>query len=112
MATKDELGKHGEQLAVTYLEATGMTIIARNWRCRQGEIDIIAEEGPNLIVVEVKMAPSPAGLAVTISNVNWTGKGLGLAIMNMGTEPFSKSVGAILVIRNGPPNSNDLGCHA
>ncbi|MGN9838709.1 YraN family protein [Nonomuraea sp. H19] len=56
MATKKELelGKHGEQLAVTYLEAKGMKIIERNWRCRHGEIDIIAEEGPNLIVVEVK----------------------------------------------------------
>jgi putative endonuclease len=54
MATKDELGKQGEHLAVTYLEAKGMKILARNWRCRHGEIDIIAEEGPNLIVVEVK----------------------------------------------------------
>ncbi|GAA3593497.1 YraN family protein [Nonomuraea rosea] len=49
-----ELGKQGEQVAVTYLEAEGMKIIDRNWRCRHGEIDIIAEEGPNLIVVEVK----------------------------------------------------------
>jgi putative endonuclease len=54
MATKDELGKQGEQLAVTYLEARGMKIIDRNWRCRRGEIDIIAEDGPNLVVVEVK----------------------------------------------------------
>ncbi|MFI7697484.1 YraN family protein [Nonomuraea sp. NPDC049480] len=54
MAKKDELGKQGEQLAVTYLEAKGMKIIDRNWRCRHGEIDIIAEEGPLLIVVEVK----------------------------------------------------------
>ncbi|MFG1707663.1 YraN family protein [Nonomuraea sp. M3C6] len=54
MAAKNELGKHGEQIAVTYLEAEGMKIIERNWRCRHGEIDIIAEEGPNLVVVEVK----------------------------------------------------------
>ncbi|HEX4814372.1 MAG TPA: YraN family protein [Nonomuraea sp.] len=54
MATKDELGKQGEQLAATYLQAKGMTIIDRNWRCRHGEIDIIAEEGPALVVVEVK----------------------------------------------------------
>ncbi|WP_188190793.1 YraN family protein [Nonomuraea sp. SYSU D8015] len=54
MAAKDELGKQGEQVAVTYLEAEGMRIIDRNWRCRHGEIDIIAEEGPNLVVVEVK----------------------------------------------------------
>ncbi|SEG54496.1 putative endonuclease [Nonomuraea solani] len=51
---KLELGKQGEQLAVTYLEAKGMRVIERNWRCRHGEIDIIAEDGPTLVVVEVK----------------------------------------------------------
>ncbi|NBE99864.1 YraN family protein [Nonomuraea sp. KC401] len=49
-----DLGRQGEQLAVTYLEAQGMKVIERNWRCRHGEIDVIAEEGPSLIVVEVK----------------------------------------------------------
>ncbi|MDP4504565.1 YraN family protein [Nonomuraea turcica] len=60
MATKNdlELGKQGEELAVIYLKAKGMEIIERNWRCRYGEIDIIAEEGPNLVVVEVKTRSS------------------------------------------------------
>ncbi|MGP3918280.1 YraN family protein [Nonomuraea sp. 10N515B] len=60
MATKNdlELGKQGEELAVIYLRAKGMEIIERNWRCRYGEIDIIAEEGPNLVVVEVKTRSS------------------------------------------------------
>jgi putative endonuclease len=52
--SKLELGKRGEQVAVTYLEAEGMKVIERNWRCRHGEIDIIAEEGTTLVVVEVK----------------------------------------------------------
>ncbi|NRQ40657.1 YraN family protein [Nonomuraea sp. NN258] len=54
MAARNDLGRHGEQLAVTYLEAEGMKIIERNWRCRYGEIDVIAEDGPTLVVVEVK----------------------------------------------------------
>ncbi|MCF6475698.1 YraN family protein [Nonomuraea sp. MG754425] len=56
MATESrlELGKRGEQAAVTYLETQGMKVIDRNWRCRYGEIDVIAEEGPILVVVEVK----------------------------------------------------------
>ncbi|MFI7134194.1 YraN family protein [Nonomuraea sp. NPDC050153] len=56
MAAKhdQDLGKQGEQVAVTYLEAKGMKIIDRNWRCRHGEIDIIAEDGPTLVVIEVK----------------------------------------------------------
>ncbi|QYC39397.1 hypothetical protein Nocox_08865 [Nonomuraea coxensis DSM 45129] len=58
MAKKDELGKKGEQLAAIYLEAKGMRIIDRNWRCRHGELDIIAEEGSTLIVVEVKTRSS------------------------------------------------------
>ncbi|MEU6722639.1 YraN family protein [Nonomuraea wenchangensis] len=58
MAKKDELGKQGEQLAAIYLEAKGMRIIDRNWRCRHGEIDILAEDGPTLVVVEVKTRSS------------------------------------------------------
>ncbi|GAA3470922.1 MULTISPECIES: YraN family protein [Nonomuraea] len=54
MASKDELGKQGEQLAVDYLRAEGMQILDRNWRCRQGEIDVVAEHDQKLIVVEVK----------------------------------------------------------
>lgn len=58
MAAKIELGKHGEQLAVDYLCANGMQILARNWRCRHGEIDVVAQEGRNLVVVEVKTRSS------------------------------------------------------
>ncbi|GGO83441.1 YraN family protein [Nonomuraea cavernae] len=54
MAARNALGRHGEQLAVDYLTSEGMTIIERNWRCSHGEIDIIAEDGPALVVVEVK----------------------------------------------------------
>lgn len=58
MAAKNELGRHGEQLAVDYLTAKGMRILARNWRCRYGEIDVVAQEGRNLVVVEVKTRSS------------------------------------------------------
>ncbi|MEU8384231.1 YraN family protein [Streptosporangium sp. NPDC048865] len=54
MAAKDELGKHGEQIAVDYLLAHGLQILDRNWRCPDGEIDIVAREGRTLVVVEVK----------------------------------------------------------
>ncbi len=58
MAAKNELGRHGEHLAAAYLQAEGMTIIERNWRCRHGEIDILAADGPSLVVVEVKTRSS------------------------------------------------------
>ncbi|MEU9416322.1 YraN family protein [Streptomyces sp. NPDC051000] len=48
------LGRYGEELAVRRLADAGMTVIARNWRCRSGEIDIVARDGDALVVCEVK----------------------------------------------------------
>ncbi|GHB76968.1 UPF0102 protein [Streptomyces cirratus] len=48
------LGRYGEDLAVRRLTESGMTVIARNWRCRSGEIDIVARDGDCVVVCEVK----------------------------------------------------------
>lgn len=48
-------GKEGEELAAQYLQAAGYRIVERNFRCRLGEIDIIARDGDTLVFVEVKM---------------------------------------------------------
>jgi len=60
MAAKDELGRRGEQLAADHLVATGFTLIERNWRCQQGEIDLVVREGAELVFVEVKTRSSVA----------------------------------------------------
>jgi putative endonuclease len=52
--TKDALGRRGEQLAAQYLERAGFRILDRNWRCAEGEIDIVAAERRVLVVCEVK----------------------------------------------------------
>jgi len=53
--SRGELGALGEQLAVEHLRALGMRILARNWRCRYGELDVIAADGEHtLVFVEVK----------------------------------------------------------
>lgn len=54
MAAKDDLGREGEQWAADHLRALGYDILERNWRCPQGEIDIIATIGFHLAIVEVK----------------------------------------------------------
>lgn len=54
MAHNTELGRHGERLAADHLEARGMSVIDRNWRCRLGEIDLIARDGDAVVFVEVK----------------------------------------------------------
>ena len=54
MADKDELGRLGEQLATEYLQQAGMRILDRNWRCAEGELDIVAAERRVLVACEVK----------------------------------------------------------
>ena|SRR5438128_59697 len=60
MRVKDAVGRFGEQVAAEHLEAAGLVILARNWRCREGEIDIVARDGADLVVVEVKTRSSDA----------------------------------------------------
>ncbi len=58
MAAKDDLGRAGEQRAVEHLTHLGYTILDRNWRSPQGELDVIARRGAELAVVEVKTRSS------------------------------------------------------
>jgi putative endonuclease len=48
------LGKYGEDVAARHLTRSGFSLLARNWRCRDGEIDIVARDGDVLVVCEVK----------------------------------------------------------
>ena len=48
------LGAAAEALAAERLTAQGWTILARNWRCRSGELDLVARDGATLVVVEVR----------------------------------------------------------
>ena len=54
MAAKDEVGRHGEEVVARELEDAGWRILARNWRCPRGELDIDAVDGSTLVTVEVK----------------------------------------------------------
>jgi putative endonuclease len=60
VAAKDALGAYGERLAADHLVAAGMTLLARNWRCPIGEIDIVARDGDVLVICEVKTRSSTA----------------------------------------------------
>ena len=54
MAKHNELGKKGEEIAAQYLSEKGYEILERNWRNRHKEIDIIAKDGNELVILEVK----------------------------------------------------------
>ncbi|GAA2103507.1 MULTISPECIES: YraN family protein [Brevibacterium] len=58
--SRQSLGRRGEDLAADHLEACGWQVLARNWRCAHGEIDIVAEdpEGPTVVFVEVRTRSS------------------------------------------------------
>ena len=52
------LGAHGERLATAWYEQHGYVVVARNWTCDVGEIDLIARRGRALVIAEVKTRAS------------------------------------------------------
>ena len=48
------VGSYGERRAVAHLVEQGMVVLARNWRCKAGEVDIIARDGSAIVFCEVK----------------------------------------------------------
>jgi putative endonuclease len=58
MNANKSLGTRGEDAAAAYLVRCGWTILERNWRCPEGELDIIAHDGRSHIVCEVKTRSS------------------------------------------------------
>ncbi|WP_027084281.1 YraN family protein [Cohnella panacarvi] len=62
-------GRMGEQAAADYLANLGYRIVARNWRCRIGEIDLIAEDGGTLVFVEVRARTNPTKFGTALEAV-------------------------------------------
>lgn len=60
LSKRKEVGAIGEKLAADYLKKRGYKIIQRNYRCREGEIDIIAQKGEFLVFVEVRTKKNTA----------------------------------------------------
>jgi putative endonuclease len=54
MRATDAVGDYGERVAQRFLVDQGMRVLSRGWRCRQGEIDLVAVDGDCLVVCEVK----------------------------------------------------------
>jgi len=52
------LGGYGERVAADHLSEHGMVLLDRNWRCDEGEIDLVLRDGPALVVCEVKTRTS------------------------------------------------------
>lgn len=63
MTSRRRLGDFGERLAASHLEAAGMSIVGRNVRVPGGEIDLVAEDGSDLVFVEVRTRRAADGAA-------------------------------------------------
>ncbi|MCM2310715.1 MAG: YraN family protein [Steroidobacteraceae bacterium] len=63
-----ELGRRGEALACRHLEAQGLQLLERNYRCRAGEIDLVMLDGSTLVLVEVRLRSTSehGGAAATV----------------------------------------------
>ena len=48
------LGRYGERIAADHLVAQGMVVLDRNWRCDEGELDLVLRDGATLVACEVK----------------------------------------------------------
>ncbi|WP_419998241.1 YraN family protein [Streptomyces boninensis] len=57
---RQAIGQYGERLAERRLTAAGMTILERNWRCRAGEVDLVAQDADTLVLCEVKTRKATA----------------------------------------------------
>jgi putative endonuclease len=64
------LGAYGEMLAARWYQERGYTVVARNWRCREGEIDLILRDGRTIVICEVKTRSSDA-FGTPVEAVGW-----------------------------------------
>lgn len=60
VARRRALGATGEDLAAAWYVEQGYEVVARNWRCREGELDLIVREGRTVVFCEVKARSSLA----------------------------------------------------
>lgn len=52
------IGAYGEEVAARHLAEAGLVVLERNWRCDEGEVDIVLRDGTTLVVCEVKTRTS------------------------------------------------------
>lgn len=97
----------GEELAARRLEAAGLEIVARNVRLPAGEIDIVARDGGELVVVEVKTrigddetCPDQAVTPAKLSRLDRLGQQYADSI-GQPEQPWRVDVVAIVLARNG-----------
>jgi putative endonuclease len=84
-------GAAAEALAAEFLQSRGLAIVKRNYRCRGGEIDLIARDGATLVFVEVRLRSSSAfggaRASITAAKRRRLKFAAGLFLSGLGREP-------------------------
>lgn len=87
------IGKVAERLARTFLEQQGLTFIMENYRCRTGEIDLIMQDGEELVFVEVKFrSKNQYGTAIEFFHPNKKRKFESAVMHYMQEKGFNPSI--------------------
>lgn len=71
MVNRRARGAEAEKLAITYLEPLGYCIVETNWRCRLGEIDIVAQDGNTWAFIEVRSRTANLRCGSAAEAINW-----------------------------------------
>lgn len=105
---RKQAGREAEEAAAAYLADQGFVILERNWRCRTGEIDLIAKDGERLVFVEVRSRreSSRFGTAVEAVNARKCARvravaGVYLSMSRAGSKPIRFDVVAVTFAGDG-----------
>jgi putative endonuclease len=69
LSLRAAVGRAGEEAAANQLQLLGYRLVERNWRCRAGEVDLIAEDGATLVFVEVRSRKNPTRFGTAVEAV-------------------------------------------
>jgi putative endonuclease len=104
-AARAALGQYGEGVAARHLTERGMTLLDRNWRCDEGEIDLVLRDGEVLVVCEVKTRRGPIGgaphEAVGAAKVERLRRLAERWVQDRGLRPAEVRVDLVAVMRPG-----------
>lgn len=70
LGSRQSTGKLGEEAAAERLIAEGYTLLHRNWRCRSGELDIVASQGQVIVVIEVRTRTTGGRFGTALESVD------------------------------------------
>lgn len=63
-------GAEAESRALRYLESQGLKLIARNWRCKAGELDLVMQDGATTVIAEVR-SRGRSDFGAAIETIGW-----------------------------------------